>query len=62
MDTTMVTCVLCGGRQFLAGVTPRRQTRDEMLKDLREKGKLHAVCNLCGRVSCLKSGSPPRAE
>lgn len=50
----MVVCVKCGGRQFLAGVAPRRQTRDEMLKEYAEKGKLHAICKLCGRVSCLK--------
>jgi hypothetical protein len=54
MDSTMVVCVRCGGRQFLAGVAPRRQTRDEMSKDFREKGKLHAICKLCDRVSCLK--------
>lgn len=50
----MVACVRCGGRQFLAGIAPRRQTRGEMLKEFKEKGKLHAICTLCKRVSCLK--------
>jgi hypothetical protein len=54
MDTAMVICVRCGGRQFLAGVAPRGQTRDAMLKDHRERGKVHAICTLCGRISCLK--------
>ena len=54
MNTTMVVCVRCGGKQFLAGVMPRRQTREAMEKSYRETGKVHAICKLCGRVSCMK--------
>lgn len=54
MDLTMLACVRCGGRQFLTGVQPRRQTRDEMERDLAEKGKVHAICTHCGRISTLK--------
>jgi len=50
----MVVCVRCGGRQFLWGVTPRKQTRKAMEKDCLEKGKVHAICGACGRVSCMK--------
>jgi hypothetical protein len=59
VDMRMVVCTRCAGRQFVLGLTPRRQTREEMERDLRDTGKIHAICRLCGRVSTLK---PPALE
>lgn len=55
----MVVCVRCSGRQFVIGVLPRRQSREKMELDLVERGKIHAICGHCGKVSTLK---PPAQE
>lgn len=50
----MVVCTRCGGKMFVGGVTPRKESREEMLAYYRESGKIHAVCVHCKRVSTLK--------
>lgn len=51
----MLTCDNCKGKLWAGGIYPRKgKTRGDLMDEIRSKGKTHAICRHCGRVSVLR--------